>query len=118
MGSFSGGAFGGGEIVFSSVEAAAQSKYIGHGSVDVEFPDKWYHLDSNGNFVRDNNGHKMFLGFPGYPFLDSKGDPMIDTNTGDWIIQSNHQPHGLGGYKSPYLLDSRGKIMLDTQADE
>ena len=117
MSSFLGGAFGGGEIDLSGIGGGLSSKYLGYGSVSVLFPDKWYHIDSNGDFVTDDHGNRIFLGFPGYPFLDHYNEPIEDSN-GDLFIQTNHAPHGLGGYKSPYLLDSNGKIMLDTQADE
>ena len=72
MSSFLGGAFGGGELDLENL-GGLSSKFIGYGSVSVSFPDKWYHQDSNGKFVTDDKGKKIFLGFPGYPFLDSFG---------------------------------------------
>lgn len=117
MSSFLGGAFGGGELDLAGIGSGLSSKFLGYGSVSVSFPDEWYHQDSNGKFVTDEKGKKIFLGFPGYPFLDSLGKPMTDSQ-GNWFIDSNDEPHGLGNYKSPYLLDSEGKIMLDSQSDE
>lgn len=93
MSSFSGGAFGGGEIDLSSIENALQSsRYIGHGSIDVEFPDNWYLQDTDGEFITDTNGNKIFVGSPDAASV-----------------------HGLGGYTNPCMVDTDGNFLLDTQ---
>lgn len=78
----------------SSLEnVALSSSYLGYGSVDVDFPDTWYLQDTDGEFVLDTNGYKIFTGSP------SAG------------------VHGLGGYTNPVMTDSDGEFLLDTQDD-
>lgn len=83
-----------------------------YGEVDVDFPDGWYLQDTDGSFITDEQGHKIFTGCPGQPILDSDGEQLIDSN-GLGIYDTNYGLHGHGGYRSPYLLDDNG-IMLDS----
>lgn len=71
-----------------------QSKHIGYGSVDVDFPDTWYLQDSDGEFITDDQGYKIFVGSP------------------------TAGVHGLGGYTNPCMVDSDGNFLLDTQLDD
>jgi hypothetical protein len=91
-------------------------RYIGYGSIDVEFPDGWYLQDTDGEFITDEQGNKIFTGCPGQPLLDTDGEPLLDSN-GMVLYDTNYGAHGLGGYTSPYQLDSEGGILFDTQAD-
>lgn len=61
-----------------------------NGDVNVDFPDDWYQQDSNGDFETDDQGNKIFLGSP------------------------TNGVHPLGGYNSPYQLDSDGNILWDS----
>lgn len=98
------------------VNNTAPTYYKGYGSTIIDFPDRWYMQDNDGEFILDSNGNKIFTGFPGNPVLDSDGNEILDSN-GDVVIDSNVLPHGLGGYKSPYILDSDGEIILDDNDD-
>lgn len=64
------------------------------GNVDVEFPDTWYLQDTDGEFITDTHGNKIFVGSPDASSI-----------------------HGLGGYNSPYQLDTEGGILLDTDEE-
>lgn len=92
------------------------SLFIGYGSVDVEFPAGWYLQDTNGDFITDDHGNKIFAGCPGQPLLDTDGEQFKDSN-GLGMYDTNYGLHGHGGYRSPYQLDSDGEIMFDTQQD-
>ena len=63
------------------------------GDVDVDFPDGWYLQDTDGEFITDEQGNKIFVGSPTAGI------------------------HGLGGYNSPYQLDTDGGILLDTDEE-
>lgn len=69
-------------------------KYVGYGSVDVDFPNTWYLQDSDGEFITDTNGDKIFVGSPDATSV-----------------------HGLGSYTNPCMVDSDGNFLLDTQSD-
>jgi len=71
------------------------SKYIGHGEVDVDFPNDWYLQDTDGSFITDEQGYKIFTGSPDASSV-----------------------HGIGGYNSPYILDDDGGFILDSQLDD
>lgn len=91
-------------------------RYIGYGEIDVDFPDGWYLQDTDGDFITDENGNKIFTGCPGQPILDSDGEQLLDSN-GLGIYDTNYGAHGHGGYNSPYQLDTEGGILFDTQDD-
>lgn len=71
-----------------------KTKHIGYGSIDVEFPDTWYLQDTDGEFITDTNGNKIFVGSPDAASV-----------------------HGLGGYTNPCMVDTDGNFLLDTQDD-
>lgn len=95
------------------VGSKAGTKYHNfYGEVDVDFPDGWYLQDTDGEFITDEHGNKIFTGCPGQPILDSDGEQLIDSN-GLGIYDTDYGLHGHGGYRSPYLLDDDG-IMIDS----
>ena len=69
-------------------------KYVGYGEVDVDFPNTWYLQDSDGEFITDTLGNKIFVGSPDASSI-----------------------HGLGGYTNPCIIDTDGNFVLDTQSD-
>lgn len=86
------------------------------GNVDVDFPDGWYLQDTDGEFITDEHGDKIFTGCPGQPILDTDGEQILDSN-GLGLYDTNYGLHGHGGYRSPYQLDTEGGILLDTDEE-